>query len=181
MAELGSETKSEAPALELGYICLLRASCLTGVPCQEPPGLCIPPSHFLDPGLVMSLGSGTKWVLGSTVKPEEPLKGCTQTLSESPFLAYEGASFCGLFNNGSSDHTRSLTSKAPGAKLIMHFIPLSTLAYSQQTPHQGHGSGLSCGALPSLNSVGPGAFRTHGDGKSKCAQGQLKKVCLQVS
>ena len=86
----------------------------------------------------------------SPLEPEEPLKGSTQTLTESPFLACEGASFCGLFNSGSSDHTQSPTSKALGAQLIMLVISLSTLAHSQHayTPHQGHGSRLSCRALP---------------------------------
>lgn len=55
---VGFRNQIEAPALELDYICLLRAFWLPGVPGQEPPGLCVPPSQFLVPGLVMSLGSG---------------------------------------------------------------------------------------------------------------------------
>lgn len=91
----------------------------------------------------MALGSGHHlWNQGSH-------RGVNADPSRRSLLAYEEASFCGLFNNGSSDHTQS--PKAFGAQPTMlftsaHCLILNTPAH----PTKAMAAGFHAGAFLEL-------------------------------
>lgn len=103
------------------YICLLPASCLTSVPCQDRPGECIPPSHFLHPGRGQGPASGDRpWN-----------QRCPGGVYADPSRKslFRPTKMC-LFNSGSGGHTQSPPSKVLGAQRTVLLPSISTGSFS---------------------------------------------------